>query len=1018
MNDPSFMELIYNAALLLALVLIYDILGVRLRRGKFHLRQIPTGLLIGAIGLAVMLTPWVLIPGVVFDTRSVLLSISGLFFGSLPTVIAMLITAAMRLYQGGSGAVTGTLVIVAAGAMGIAWRHWRKTPLEKIGWIELYLFGLAVHVVMLLLMLTLPKEIAGNVLANITLPVLILYPLVSALLGKLLSSRLLREQIQDQLIRTTNRMNETQQLTRVGGWEWDVTNNLMYWTDETYIIHGITPGSLHLDSYGMVAKSLSCYDPEDRPVIEAAFQNCVKTGQAYDFEFPFTTLDGKRIWIRTQARGSIEDGRVTRVIGNIMDITAQKGIEFALKESEEKFRRIVNMAQEGIWTMNAERRTTFVNPYMASMLGYQPEEMLGHLVEDFMCPEDLPAHYERMAARQKGEHGQYEHPFKHKDGRKIRAMVSATALMDEKGCFAGSVAMLSDITVRKRMDAVLQGRLRLLQKAATQSQKEALRETLDVVGELVSSPIGFYHFLEADQKTLSLQAWSTQTVETFCKAEGYDSHYPINQAGVWVDCVQERRPVIHNDYLALTHRKGLPEGHAEVRRELVVPVFREDQIVAILGVGNKPEPYDENDVAVVSIFADLAWDIAGRKKMEETLRESSEMSTAILNAATESVILMNVDGTVQALNPIAAVRMQKRVEELIGVNIYEVLPPPVAESRKKWVEKVIREKHPVHFEDQRANFWFENNITPIIDPDGQIRRVAIFGRDVTERKLSEQNIQAAQAELRRLLDEAEQSRRALLSVVEDQKEAEEKIRSLNRELENRVRERTAQLTAAIQELEAFSYSVSHDLRAPLRAMNGFSSALMEDYGDKLDEEGQRYLTRIQEGSRRMAMLINDLLNLSRVSRTEINLQPVDLSAQIHAITAELAAQAPERQVRFEIAPNLTANCDANLIHIALENLINNAFKFTSGSDEAVISVGCQDESGEKIYFVKDNGAGFNMEYANKLFIPFQRLHNPSEFSGTGIGLSIVQRIITRHGGRIWAESAPGAGATFYFTLGS
>lgn len=249
------------------------------------------------------------------------------------------------------------------------------------------------------------------------------------------------------------------------------------------------------------------------------------------------------------------------------------------------------------------------------------------------------------------------------------------------------------------------------------------------------------------------------------------------------------------------------------------------------------------------------------------------------------------------------------------------------------------------------------------------------------------------------------------------KTAELELAALNSQLELRVKERTAQLTAMNQELDSFAYSVSHDLRAPLRGVEGFSSALLEEYADKLDDTGRDYLSRIRKGCVRMGTLIDDLLKLSRISRKEPCRLPVDLSAMAEQVIAELRMAEPERTVTVTIDPGMTAIADPLLMRTVLENLLGNAWKFTRHTDEPLICFTAKRTDDGCIYAVTDNGAGFNMDYAGKLFLPFQRLHRSDEFEGTGIGLASVQRVIQMHGGKIWADGREGQGAALFFMLG-
>lgn len=324
--------------------------------------------------------------------------------------------------------------------------------------------------------------------------------------------------------------------------------------------------------------------------------------------------DGHEVVLETNGVPILDSaGNYCGYRGVDQDITARQKAEGELRVNQERHRDILMTSMEGYWLVDEAGRLVEVNESYCQMSGYAKEELLQLGIPDIdvaMSQQDIET---RMAQILRQGSARFETRHRRKDG----SVFDVEVCVQHRASQGQIVSFLRDITDRKRMELVMSARLRLLQKSTTDSLADLLRSTLDEAEALTGSQVGFYHFVDPDQLSLTLQAWSTNTVEKMCNAEGAGAHYPINEAGVWVDCVKERKPLIHNDYAALTHKKGLPKGHAPVLRELVVPVFRGETIVALLGVGNKPTHYDEHDVEMVHSLADWAWDIAERKRAEE-----------------------------------------------------------------------------------------------------------------------------------------------------------------------------------------------------------------------------------------------------------------------------------------------------------------------------------------------------------------------------------------------------------------
>jgi len=377
-----------------------------------------------------------------------------------------------------------------------------------------------------------------------------------------------------------------------------------------------------------------------------------------------------------------------------------------------------------------------------------------------------------------------------------------------------------------------------------------------------------------------------------------------------------------------------------------------------------------------------------RPGIDERLRESEEKYRTLFNSIFEGFCVIevffdenNVPIDYRFLEISPSFETQTGIKDAVGKTIRELVPQ-LEQYWFKMYGEVALTGNPARFENEVAQLhhWYEVHASRIGEP-GE-RKVAVVFSDITERKHAQQEIQ-----------------------------------KLNADLERRVLERTAQLEAANKELEAFTYSVSHDLRAPLRHISGFSKMLVEEFSPALPPEAQHYLERIQGGTRRMGLLVDDLLNLGRVGRQALRIQLAGMQSIVEEVIAELQPEYVDREVEWKIGTLPFLDCDPGLLKQVFQNLLSNALKFTRPRAAAVIEVGQKEEGDSPVIYVRDNGVGFSMQYSGKLFGVFQRLHRQEDFEGTGVGLATVQRIITKHGGRIWAEAELDKGAAFYFTIG-
>jgi PAS domain S-box-containing protein len=624
-------------------------------------------------------------------------------------------------------------------------------------------------------------------------------------------------------------------------------------------------------------------------------------------------------------------------------------------------------------------RISYANRAICELFGYTEAEVcaLPHFTE-LAHPDyrDLlrENHARRLAGEQFGN--TYEVGIVTKSGARREAQITVVAMPSEEG--VKLLVIVVDVTERRaaqeaqrRSEAMLRD---IVEGTSRVTGADFFRELVRHLARVLDVPIALVGEVRPSDpcKLHSLALWTGS-------AFGTDIDYDLDTTPcgqvlrgkpcLFPDNLKTRFPEVQRNFGAesyfgypLTGTDGQPLG-----------------VLAILD--RKPMQQSEERDTLMSIFAARAATELERLRAEAGVRRSEQKFSHIFHASPVPISMSRLgDGHFLEVNDAYLREFRWTREEMLGRTALELGLWVNLEQRRVWVEILRRDGRIANYEgrlrDAKGGEHDALISAEVLVLDGQ-ECVLVFVHDVTER-------------LR----------------------AEAEIRQLNAELEARVARRTAELSEANRELESFAYSISHDLRAPLRGIDGFSRLLQEEYGSRLDNQGNEYLVRVRRAAQRLGTLIDDLLELSRVSRHEMRRVQVDLSALAADIVEDLRQGEPDRIVAVDIAAHCTANGDPQLLRVLLENLLGNAWKYSRRTDGARLEFG-RDEQG---YFVRDNGAGFDMAYAEKLFMPFQRLHNPADFEGSGIGLASAARVVRRHGGRIWAEGSPGAGAVFRFTL--
>ena len=649
-----------------------------------------------------------------------------------------------------------------------------------------------------------------------------------------------------------------------------------------------------------------------------------------------------------------------------------------IRESEEVFRNVMTHSGTGISLLTPEGTYVKVNPALCAMLGYSEPELMQLKMQAISHPDDRAADEENIRRLLSREIlvGEREKRYFHKDGHLLHVRVIGSVVWNRDGTCRYLISQVVDTTKGKRAEQAVHAALELNRRMDSLSVEGMMQFCLDEAERITESQVGFFHFVNEDQEHLELIAWSSRT-KGYCFFPPADQrHYPISQAGVWVDCFHKRKAVIHNDYASLPNKKGLPAGHSPLTRETVVPVMDGERVVAIIGVGNKATNYTDDDADILTLLAKNTWVSIQRKRADGQIIKERDFSQAVLETAGSLIVVMDSAGRIVRFNKTAETMTGYTEQEVKGAHVWDHF---IVQDEVDAVREVFSALTSGRLARKHANHWrMRDGVLRLIDwsntfllnSKGEIEHVVSIGIDITEERRLEEERQRYAAELAR----------------------------------------------SNQELEHFAYVASHDLQEPLRMVSSYTQLLARRYKDKLDQDAREFIEFAVDGAARMQTMIKSLLQYSRTSREQVSFGPVDTMAVVQQALRNLKLVLEESKATIELNLLPTISGQEALLVQLFQNLVGNALKFRKRDVPPHIHIGATVNSHFSEFSVRDNGIGIEKQYFDRIFLIFQRLHVVDEYAGTGIGLALCRKIVERHGGRIWLESTPDAGTTFFFTL--